>query len=217
MIMAQFLWRLDGAIEQLHRDGWQQGFTLHLLFQSLSTIIVRRDDQTRHYLALEGCPMCRPDGCDRMCHRMLFAQLIRTTLSGVVLTPAVRLPSRATETRQVLAVPQRNDAQLLDATFLAQWTEGRLVSTWSRLRATPQPITVGVRLAVSADGPDLVRALRTLGWRALPLASLLSRRAQQADVPPPAAVGARASETLFAAFRDPQHLVPSQLLATEEV
>lgn len=212
--MTYFLWRLDGAAAELHHEGWQQGLTLHLLFQSLTTIIARRDGNTRQYLALEGCPHCRPDGCERLCHRMLFAQLVRTTLPGVTLTPAPRLPPRATETRQLIAAP-RLDAQLLDAPFLAQWSEGRLVTTWSRLQAKPQPVTVGVRLTVGADGPEPGQALGVAGWRGLPLASLVSRRARQADIPPPVLVGARASEALFAALRDPQHLLPPQMVTEE--
>lgn len=215
--MTQFLWRLHGAPEQVNRNGWQHGLTLHLLFQSLTTVVVRRDGQTRHYLALEGCPSCRPDSCERLCHRMLFAQLVRTTLPGFVLTPTTRLPARVSETRQVLAVPQRADAKLLDAAFLAQWSEGRLVTTWLRLRAKPQPITVGARLAVGVDGPDPARALRTAGWRALPLASLISRRTRQADVPGPVTIHTRASEALFAAFRNPQHLVQPEAEATVTV
>jgi hypothetical protein len=207
--MSSFLWRLDGAIDEPQPDAWKEGLTLHLLFQSLTTILIRRDGQTRHYLGLQGCQQCRPDGCDRMCHRMLFAQLLRTTLPGIALTPVTRLPPRATETRQLLAAPQRSDAALLDARFLGQWAEGRLVTTWSRLRAAARPITVGARLAVGASGPDPTRALRTGGWRPMPLASVLHRRTHQRDVPPPILLGARAGEALFAAFRDPRSLLPA--------
>lgn len=213
--MATFLWRLTGAIDAPQFDAWNEGLTLHLLFQSLTTIIVRRYEQTRHYLGVEGCPDCRPDGCDRMCHRMLFAQLLRTTLPGVVLTPVTRLPPRATETRQLLAAP-RSDAQLLDAFFLGQWAEGRLVTTWSRLRAASRPITVGARLAVGRAGPNPAAALQNVGWRAMPFATALHRRTHRRDVPPPMLVGARASELLFAAFRDPRNLLPAAERAVEE-
>ena len=215
--MATLLWRLDGDVQQVRADSWQQGLTLHLLFQSLTTIVARRDGATRHYLVLNGCPDCRPDGCVRLCHRMLFAQLVRTTLPGVRLTPAPRLPARASEVRQIVAAPRRPDAELLDGAFLVQWTEGLLVSTWSRLRATPQPITVGVRLAVGKDGPDPTRALLAAGWQQRPLATLLSRRAREAPIPPPVEGGTRGSGALFAALCDPQHLVAQALLATGKV
>ena len=214
--MTTFLWRLDGAIEQPQPDVWKEGLTLHLLFQSLSTIIVRRDGQTRHYLGLQGCPSCRPDGCERMCHRMLFAQLIRTTLPGVVLTPVTRLPPRVTESRHLLTVPQRPAAELLDATFLAQWSEGHMVTTWSQLRAASRPISVGARLAVGASGPDPTAALRKAGWRPLTLATLFRPRRRQTDVPTPVHMCARASEALLVAFRDPSSLLPTALAAVEE-
>lgn len=205
--MPQLLWRVEGTPTAPNRDEWQEGVILHLLFQSLTLIIVRREGQSRHYLSLQGCPRCRPDGCDCVCHRVLFEQLVRTTLPGVTLVPTPRLLARASERRQVLATPHRPDAQLLDAAFLAQWGEGRLVTTVSRLRATPQPITVGAQLAVGSEGPPPERALQGAGWRTLPVASLLSRRARVADVPQPVRVGTRASEALFAALRDPWVLV----------
>jgi hypothetical protein len=211
-----FLWRLDGAIEQPQPDAWKEGLTLHLLFQSLSTIIVRRDGQIRHYLGLQGCPSCRPDGCERMCHRMLFAQLVRTALPGVVLTPVARLSPRATETRHLLAVPQRPAAELLDATFLAQWSEGHLVTTWSQLRAASRPISVGARLAVGTSGPDPAAALRKAGWRPLALATMFRHRQRKTDVPAPVHVDARASESLLVAFRDPCSLLPTVLAPVEE-
>jgi hypothetical protein len=215
--MSQLLWRLEGTCETPNVAAWQQGLTLHLLFQPLTTIVARRDGRTRHYLVLNGCPSCRPDGCDRLCHRMLFAQLVRTTLPGVALIPAVRLAPRASETRQIVATPGGADAQLLDAAFLAQWPEGRLITTWSRLRARPRPITVGAQLAVTAEGPMPSRALRAVGWRSGPLASLISRRAQRADVPQPVRVGARAGEALFAALRDPRTLAPPPPVPAGEV
>jgi hypothetical protein len=216
MAMAHFLWRVEGEFTAPNLELWQQGLTLHLLFQPLTTIIVRRDDQTRHYLALEGCPSCRADGCDRVCPRILFEQLVRTTLPGITLLPVARLAQRASERRQVVAVPHRADAQLLDAAFLAQWAEGRLVTTWSRLQAKPQPITVGAQLAVTDEGPALSHALHAAGWRAVPLASLITRRARQHEVPQPIRIGTRASEALFAALRDPRHLLPGQAVALGE-
>ncbi len=201
--MSQLLWRVAGTPAMPHYEGWHQGLILHLLFQSLTLIIVRREGQTRHYLSLQGCPQCRPDGCDRVCHRVLFEQLVHTTLPGVTLAATSRLVARASERRQVIATPRRSDAQLLDAAFLGQWSEGRLVTTWSRLRATPQPITVGAQLAVGPEGPAPARALDAVGWRTLPVASLISRRARHVDIPQPVRVGARASEALFGALRDP--------------
>ena len=215
--MTHLLWRIEGTSMTPDRVSWHEGLILHLLFQTVTTIVVRRDGATRHYLALEGCPHCRPDGCERVCHRTLFAQLIRTSLPGIALTPVVRLAARATETRRVAAVPRRTDAQLLETTFLSQWQEGRLVTTWSRLRAKPQPIRVGALLLVGADGPEPSRALHTVGWRADVLASLASRRAVQLAVPPPVRVGSRASEALFATLRDPRHLCgPPPALVSED-
>jgi len=204
--MPQFLWRIEGELTAPNLERWQQGLTLHLLFQPLTTIIVRRDGRTRHYLALEGCPSCRADGCDRVCPRILFEQLVRTTLPGVTLLPVTRLAHRENERRQVIAVPHRADAQLLDASFLAQWPEGRLITTVSRLQAKPQPIMVGAQLVVADEGPAPTHALQTAGWRAVPLASLISRRSRQHEAPQPVRIGMRASEALFAALRDPWRL-----------
>jgi hypothetical protein len=204
--MTRILWRLDGMSQKPNREGWQQGVTLHLLFQSLTMSIVRRDGMNRRYLVLEGCPHCRFDGCDRVCHRVLFEQLVRTTLSGVALVPTRRLVASASESRHVVAVPFRADAQLLDSAFLRQWSAGRILTTWSCLRATPQPITVGALLAVSADGPPPARALQPAGWRSLPLASIVARRALRAESPQPVRVGVRAGEALLQAVRDPRIL-----------
>lgn len=202
--MTQLLWRIEGTSPTPNLDGWQEGLILHLLFQSLTLVIARRDGQTRRYLVLEGCPGCRADGCERICHRVLFEQLVRTTLPGVTLVPTPRLVPRESESRHVLATPHRTDAQLLDEGFLAQWTEGRLITTWSRLRASVQPVTVGAQLAVGAEGPPPAKALEDAGWRTLPLASLVSRRARAAEVPQPVRIGARAGEALFVALRDPR-------------
>lgn len=204
--MTQLLWRTEGELAEPNLERWQQGLMLHLLFQPLTTIIVQREGQTRHYLALAGCPSCRAEGCDRVCPRVLFEQLVRTSLPGVTLIPVTRLAPRENERHQVVTVPHRTDAQLLDATFLAQWPEGRLVTTWSRLQAKPQPITVGAQLAVANNGPAPARALQAAGWRAIPLASLISSRRRQHEVPQPVRIGTRASEALFAALRDPRHL-----------
>jgi hypothetical protein len=204
--MNQLLWRIEGISTKPKLAGWQEGLILHLLFQSLTLVIARRDGQTRRYLVLEGCPGCRVDGCERICHRVLFEQLVRTTLPGVSLVATPRLVSLASEKRHALATPHRPDARLLDEAFLAQWTEGRLITTWSRLRATAQPVMVGAQFAASAEGPPLAKALADMGWRALPVASLISRRAHSADVPQPVRVGARVGEALFVALRDPQTL-----------
>jgi hypothetical protein len=204
--VTPLLWRIEGAPTKPNLDDWQEGLILHLLFQSLTLIIARREGQTRRYLVLEGCSGCRADGCERVCHRVLFEQLVRSTLPGITLVATPRLVARASESRQVLAVPHSSRAQLLDEAFLAQWPEGRLVTTWSRLRATAQPVTVGAQLAVGAQGPPPARALAAAGWRVAPLAGLRSRRAMQAGIPQAVRVGARAGEKLFAALRDPHCL-----------
>lgn len=214
--MSYLLWRLEGTSATPDVAAWQQGLTLHLLFQSLTTVIARRGEQTRHYLVLESCPRCRADGCDRVCHRVLFEQLVRTTLPGAALVPTARLVTRPSESRQAVAVPHRADAQLLDATFLSQWSEGRVMTTWSRLRATPQPITVGALLAVSPDGPPPARALNAVGWRCLPLASIVARRAQLAEIPQPIRIGVRAGEGLLQAVRDPRTLFGAAFGAGEQ-
>jgi hypothetical protein len=201
--MPNFLWRLEGSCGEPNAAAWQQGLTLHLLFQPLTTVLVRRDNVTRCYLVLAGCPSCRPDGCERLCHRMLFAQLVRTTLPGVELIPVSRLAHSPDETQQIVATPRGAQVQLLDAAFLAQWREGRLITTWSRLRASARPVVVGAMLAVGAEGPAPARALRSAGWQALPIASLAARRVFQTHLPAPVPVGTRADEALFASLRDP--------------
>jgi hypothetical protein len=120
--------------------------------------------------------------------------------------PTRRLVASASESRRVVAVPFRADAQLLDSAFLRQWSEGRILTTWSCLRATPQPITVGALLAVSADGPPPARALKAAGWRCLSLASIVARRTLRAETPQTVRVGVRAGEALLQAVRDPRFL-----------
>ena len=213
--MPPLLWRIEGASATPDRDGWQQGIALHLQFQPLTTISARRDGQTRRYLALEGCAHCRPDGCDHSCPRALFAQLVRTTLPGVDLTPVARLVPHARETRRLAAQPTRT-AQPLAPDILAAWGTGRLITTWSRLRTAPQPMIVGAMLAVSADGPDPVRVLQAAGWRWGALATALNRAGFQAEVPPPVRMGGRAGETLVAALGDPQRIVGAQTPAAPE-
>lgn len=204
--MTQLLWRVEGTSQSPQIAGWQQGLTLHLLFQPLTLIVARRDGHTRRYLALTGCPQCRPDGCDRVCHRALFEQLIRTTLPGVALIPTPRLVPRATETRRLLATPRGVDTRPLDAAFLEQWDEGRLVITWSRLQAKPQPIRVGILLAVGQGGPDPRQAVQAGGWSASRVKTLLYRAAFEHAVPSTAPISSRAGEPLLHALRDPQLL-----------
>jgi hypothetical protein len=115
-----------------------------------------------------------------------------------------------------VAVPLAG-AQSLDAAFLAQWPGGRLITTWSRLQAKPQPITVGAQLAVASDGPTPARALQAAGWRALAIASVISGRVRQPDVPQPVRVGVQASEALFAALRDPRCLTGAAVDSRAEV
>lgn len=204
--MSHLLWRVEGVILAPQLAQWQQGLTLHLLFQPLTLIVARRDGQTRHYLALTGCPQCRPDGCDRVCHRALFEQLVRTTLPGVTLTPTPRLLPRPTETRRLLATPRNDDARPLDAAFLEQWDEGRLVTTWSRLQAKPQPIRVGALLAVAQVGPEPRKAVRSRGWSASRVQTVLRRAAFEQTIPSAAPISSRAGEPLLNALRDPQLL-----------
>ncbi|NTU85694.1 MAG: hypothetical protein HGA45_41225 [Chloroflexales bacterium] len=205
--MTTLLWRIEGASVEPNLARWQQGLTLHLLFQPLSLIVARRDGQTRHYLALRGCPQCRADGCDRVCHRMLFEQLVRTSLPGVTLIPTPRLLPRPGETRRLLATPRRTDARPLDAAFLEQWDEGRLITTWSRLQAKPQPVSVGALLAVEPEGPDPRAALRSCGWAASRVRALFSRAAFAQAMPGSVPIARRAGEPLLHALRDPQLLI----------
>lgn len=204
--MTQLLWRVEGTSTTPNLSGWQQGLTLHLLFQPLTLIVARRDGYTRRYLALTGCLQCRPEGCDRVCHRALFEQLVRTTLPGVVLIPTPRLLPRPTETRRLLATPRNDDARPLDATFLEQWDEGRLVITWSRLQARPQPIRVGALLAVGQEGPSLKEAVGRHGWTASRVQMLFHRSAFEQTIPCAAPISSRAGEPLLHALRDPQLL-----------
>ena len=214
--MPPLLWRIEGASATPDRDGWQQGIALHLQFQPLTIIRIRRDGLSRRYLALEGCPHCRPDGCDHSCPRALFAQLVRTTLPGIMLAPVTRIVPHTSETRRLAARPTHH-AQPLDTAMLAPWEAGRLITTWSRLRAAPQPITVGALLAVSADGPDPADVLQAAGWRRGALATALNRAAFQAEVSPPVRMGARAGALLVAAFGDPSWLLfPSPAPARED-
>ena len=204
--MTQLLWRVEGASQSPQIAGWQQGLTLHLLFQPLTLIVARRDGHTRRYLALTGCPQCRPDGCDRVCHRALFEQLVRTTLPGVSLVPTSRLVPRPTETRRLLATPRHVDARPLDAAFLEQWDEGRLVTTWSRLQAKPQPIRVGALLAVGQGGLEPRQAVQSCGWSSSRVKTLLYRTAFEHAIPSTAPISSRAGEPLLHALRDPQFL-----------
>lgn len=201
--MPQLLWRIAGAPADPHLDAWQQGLTLHLLFQPITLVIAHRNGQSRHYLALHGCPDCRPDGCERVCHRMLFEQLVRTTLPGVTLIPTPRLVPRASESLRVAATPVQGDARLLDAAFLEQWPEGRLAITVSRLQARPQPVRVGALLAVGGEGPRPASALQSYGWRGSRLAALLCRKEFERPLPAAAPVGSRAGEAILHALRDP--------------
>jgi hypothetical protein len=204
--MSHLLWRVEGVATTPNHEGWQQGLTLHLLFQPLTLIVARRDGHTRRYLALTGCPQCRPDGCDRVCHRALFEQLVRTTLPGVTLVPTPRLLPRPTETRRLLATPRNDNARPLDAAFLEQWDEGRLVITWSRLQAKPQPIRVGALLAVGQAGPDPGKAVQSRVWSASRVQMLLRRAAFEQTLPSAAPISGRAGEPLLHALREPQLL-----------
>ena len=213
--MPPLLWRIEGASTTPDRDGWQQGLALHLQFQPLTIIRIRRDGLSRRYLVLEGCPHCRPDGCDHACPRALFARLVHTTLPGIMLAPVTRIVPHTSEIRRLAARPTHH-AHPLDTAMLAPWEAGRLITTWSRLRAAPQPSTVGVLLAVSADGPDPARVLQAAGWRWGALATALNRAAFLAEVPPPVRMGGRAGETLVAALGDPQRIVGAQTPAAPE-
>lgn len=215
--MAHLLWRIEGTCDTPNQVGWEQGLILHLLFQPLTVVMARRDGRTRRYLALAGCPSCRPDGCDRVCHRTLFTQLLRTTLPGVTLTPITRLVPHASETRRLAATPAQADARPLDPAFLEPWADGRLIITWSRLRATPMPVSVGALLAVSGQGPDPAQALRAQGWAPSALGALLARTAFQAPLPPQVHHSVRAGEALLQAIRDPRTLIgaPSLVAPSE--
>lgn len=214
--MPQLLWRIEGGSTAPDVGRWREGLTLHLLFQPLTLILARREGLSRRYLALEGCPSCRPDGCDCVCHRVLFEQLVRATLPGVTLIPTPRLVPRATERRRVAAVPGGASARPLDEAFVAQWPEARLIITWSRLQAKPQPIRVGALLAVGREGPEPRQALRASGWSMSRVATLLHRAAFERAVPGAVPVGSRAGEALLHALRDPHSLTGASQRGTAE-
>lgn len=211
--MALWIWRVEGA--GAATEGWGRGVALHLQFQPLTIIMIRRAGEQRRYLGLAGCPHCRPDGCAQVCPRALFLQLARTTLPGLTLVPVPRLAAGPEEVRRVVAAPHGPDAQPLDAAFLGRWRAGRLVTTWARRPAAPQPITVGAMLAVSREGPDLAAALQAAGWQVNRLGSLLARVARQPAIPAPAPAGAPAGDTLVAALNDPQRLWGPPALVSE--
>jgi hypothetical protein len=146
---------------------------------------------------------------------VLFEQLVRTALPGVALTPTSRLIPRSSESRRLLATPRHADARPLDAAFLAKWDEGRLVLTWSRLEARPQPIRVGAVLAVGEAGPDPREAVQLRGWSASRVQTLLYRAAFEQAIPPIVPICSRAGEGLLHTLHDPRLLTgtPSQASA----
>ncbi|NTU79259.1 MAG: hypothetical protein HGA45_07620 [Chloroflexales bacterium] len=203
---GRWIWRVDGAPQPSIPDGWGEGVLRHLRYQALTHVWVRRDGVTRCYLVLEGCPRCRPDGCDGVCHRALFTHLVQSTLPGVTLAPAPRLVADPGEQRLVVARPVGARAAPLTTTFLDAWPAFRCVTTWSCSTARGRPLVVGARLTVSTEGPPPTPLLREAGWLVDSVATLLSRRARQS--PTITAVPARASAgpALQAALCDPRQL-----------
>jgi hypothetical protein len=142
-----------------------------------------------------------------VCHRTLFIQLVRTTLPGITLTPVARLVPHASETRRLAARPTSAAALPIQTDFLERWPEGRLITTWSCLRAKPRPIAVGVLLAVSGQGPSPEPLLQAHGWAPSAVGALVARGAFQAPVPPPVPHAGRAGEVLLQSIRDPWSIV----------
>jgi hypothetical protein len=212
--MTELFWKLDAVAASPAHEAWRRGFALHLRFQPITTIIARYGGITRRYLGLRGCPHCRPEGCDQLCPRTLFAQLVRSTLPGMTLAPVARLAFRASETRHVAAVPSRGEVQPLDAAFLDQWPEGRVVSTWSREQKRPQAALLGARLVVSNQGPDPTKQLREAGWRSA-TRLLGGRSAPGADVRPPKTLG-RVSDQQFAVLSEPLYLFAAPQLTHQD-
>jgi hypothetical protein len=107
--------------------------------------------------------------------RILLADHVATDLRPIPLGLSAR-----PYTRLVLTVPGSH-AQPLDADLLTPWRDARVWAVW---RTVAGQRMVGAALAVGADGPEPLTALRERGWIGIVAPQALVRQAHQPEVLP---------------------------------
>jgi hypothetical protein len=168
------LWRIQLANQSNSSDleKLRVGLQRHLTFAQLSLILLKSGAQQQAYLDIAGCAKCKTGSCEPGCR----VQLARRWLRASQLVDDLELIQHGllarNYTQAVVAWPFGNQTQALDATFLEQWSEVRLVLGWQR--GSAKVARASVLLLASAER-SAVQLLRQLGWMAFALPSGISK------------------------------------------
>jgi len=192
--MTRLIWRLEGTASTDALERWCVGAQLHLRYQRITLVWMQSDQQRRAYLIVPACPHCGPADCEHGCHRALLAQLMRTALPNVRLTPAPRIVAVAPAVQQVVALPDPHRAMALGSEAWGErWSRYRLLMTWAGDQPLRAPVLrVGVRLEVPTGQASPASLLAALGWRRAPLATWRARLGGQRGDAAPAEVAVQA-------------------------
>jgi hypothetical protein len=122
--MNHQLWRLDAAHDQSiddHRTA--EALRSYLAHAGLANVLVRIGQETRAYLALDGCDGCDQGRCLPGCRAELLRRAMRAAGTGDLTLVREGL-ARRQYTTALPAIPT-NRARRLDADILQHWNEAR--------------------------------------------------------------------------------------------
>lgn len=137
-----------------------EDLALHLRYAPLTTVLAQIGSQQQAYVSTPGCAGCGHRRCTPDCRMNLLRRMLLADHVAADLRPIPLGLSARPYTRLVLAVPGPQ-ARPLDADVLTPWRDARVWAVWRMVLGQQ---VVGAALAVGAEGPEPLTALRERGW-----------------------------------------------------
>ncbi|CAA9368189.1 MAG: hypothetical protein AVDCRST_MAG93-8163, partial [uncultured Chloroflexia bacterium] len=151
----------------------------HLLYtrDGFVSVLLQIKDEQSAYVVQVGCAGCAVDRCGPGCRVALFRRILAVGYPRSQLVPVKNGLSERPYTRTIVAWPAGDDAEALDQSVLAGWTDARLQVHWRstewyqslRWRSTGHPkpqLAASALLRVGDGGDDPLERLRDRGWKA---------------------------------------------------
>lgn len=181
--MTRRLWAysLTPPADQTAQERLTRTLHQHTQVTALQVVLAQRGDQTRTYLATEGCIGCLEGRCVVGCRTDLLTRTLRHTCPDVTLRHVPLGLAQATMAQRWLAWPTRKAEPLL-GDLLTGLADARLLLHWQPALLPRQPATLTALLL--ADTPDAGQRLRSAGWQVVALPAWVPWLQSSAGLPP---------------------------------